>query len=136
MSSHASAPQLPAIQSTSGLNKQVVAALLEAAPIDFVAGKVRLLLDCQMTTKSGEKVPDIRAIEAGSKLWTTILAIDSKMAAGDPALSSGNVEGLEDRMMRSPALLEMVQGMCDRARAYHAATASPAKGREVVDAPA
>lgn len=96
------------------INKEVVVALARKVSPDLVADKIKQLLDMTRMTKAGE-VPDVRAMEAGIKLYLAY-------AVGLPTqrseivqvnVDADNALGLEERLRHSPALRAMFRKMLD-----------------------
>lgn len=96
------------------INKEVVVALARSISPDYVADKIKQLLEMTRTTKAGE-VPDVRAMEAGIKLYLAY-------AVGLPTqrseivqvnVDADNALGLEERLRHSPALRSMFRKMLD-----------------------
>lgn len=96
------------------INKEVVVALSRAVAPELVADKIKQLLEMTRVTKAGE-VPDVRAMEAGIKLY---LAYAVGLPTQRSEIVSVNVDadnalGLEERLRHSPALRAMFRKMLD-----------------------
>ena len=124
-------PTLPANPNTGHITKGLTHDLLLAIPRKRVFEKVNQLLDMTRFVKSeGKEKPDSRAIEAGVKLWSLLYSLGLPPAGAPGSVQAdpgAEIEGLEARMRRSPALREMVKGMVERAEAHAAANARPGR---------
>lgn len=97
------------------INKEVVVALAREVSPALVAQKIKQLLEMTRTTKAGE-VPDVRAMEAGIKLYLAY-------AVGLPTqrseiltvqVDADSAVGMEERLRHSPALRAMFRKMLER----------------------
>lgn len=95
------------------INKEVVVALARAVSPDLVADKIRSLLDMTRTLKDGTEIPDVRAMEAGIKLWLAYTAglPTQRQEIISVALDADNALGLRERLAHSPALRKVLQSM-------------------------
>lgn len=96
------------------INKEVVVALARAISPDMIAAKIRELLDMTRTTKAGE-VPDVRAMEAGIKLWLAYTAglPTQRQEIVSVALDADSSLGMRERLAHSPALRQVLRGVLD-----------------------
>jgi hypothetical protein len=97
------------------ISKEVVVALARKVSPDLIADKINLLLSMTRQTKVGE-VPDVRAMEAGIKLY---LAYAVGLPTQRSEVLTVNVDadaeaGLAERLKSSPALRQVFRRMIDQ----------------------
>lgn len=97
------------------ISKEVVVALARTVSPDLIARKIKQLLETERETKTG-MVPDVRAMEAGIKLYLAYAVglPTQRSEVVTVAVDADSAVGMEERMRNSPALRAMFQAMLDR----------------------
>lgn len=103
------------------INKEVVVALARVVSPETIGKKIKEMLDMTRPTRYGP-APDVRAMEAGVKLW---LAYTAGLPLQRQEIVSVNVDadsamGLEDRLAHSPALMAMMESIIARVKSRKA----------------
>jgi hypothetical protein len=88
------------------ITKEVVVALARKVHPDAIADRIHELINAKRETKSGGSIPDVRAMEAGIKLYLAyVVGLPvQRTEAVNVNLDAASAAGLEDRLRKSPAL--------------------------------
>jgi hypothetical protein len=101
---------------TPGLiGKEVMIALARYCPADDVAKTIASLMTAKLVRKDGVEYPDIRAQEAGVKLWLAYMVgmPVQRQEVVTVNLDADSEAGMVDRLRSSPALRAQLRKILD-----------------------